>query len=158
MNFLEQLTAEWYEYNGYFVRTNIKYGKNAKGKGGHIGEMDVVAYDPTTKILKHIECSTDSSTWKERENRFKRKFSTGKEHYVKIFPFQNNGIERTAIVGFHKTNYNPNFGQKIEIILIPDFIKGITSKLAEKNPMQDAVPESYPLLRAIQYSSFFNKN
>src|SRR5262245_28080008 len=26
MNFLEQLAAEWYAYNGYFVRTNVKLG------------------------------------------------------------------------------------------------------------------------------------
>lgn len=158
MNFLEQLAAEWYEYKGCFVRTNIKYGKNANGRGGHIGEFDVVAYDPATKKLTHIECSTDSDTWQEREARFKRKFLTGEENYAKVFSFTAGEVKKVAIVGFHKTNCNPNLGQNVEIILIPDFIEKITCELKDKSPMQDAIPESYPLLRAIQYSAFFNEN
>lgn len=47
MNFLEQLVAEWYEYKGYFCRTNIRFGET--GHDGHIGEMDVVAFHPKTK-------------------------------------------------------------------------------------------------------------
>ncbi len=47
MNFLEQLVAEWYAYKGYFVRTNIKFGKRIRG--GYEGEMDVVAFDPKEK-------------------------------------------------------------------------------------------------------------
>jgi len=157
MNFLEQLAAEWYEYRGYFVRTNIKYGKNPNGKGGHIGEFDVVAYSPKTKELIHVECSTDSSTWKDREARFKRKFFTGEQNYNKVFNFPSKKIVKIAIVGFHKTKCEPDFGSNINIILIPDFVKEITNELKKKSPMQDAIPESYPLLRAIQYSSFFNK-
>jgi len=157
MNFLEQLAAEWYEYKGCFVRTNIKYGKNPSGKGGHVGEFDVVAYSPERKELIHIECSTDSSTWGDREVRFKRKFSTAKDNYNKIFTFPYKKIERTAIVGFHKAKNKPDFGPNVKIILIPDFVKKITNEIKKKSPMQDAIPESYPLLRAIQYSAFFNK-
>jgi hypothetical protein len=29
VNFLEQLVAEWYEYDGYFIRRNVKVGKRA---------------------------------------------------------------------------------------------------------------------------------
>ena len=157
MNFLEQLAAEWYEYKGCFVRTNIKYGKNPSGQGGYIGEFDVVAYSPETKELIHIECSTDSSTWEDREVRFKRKFSTAKDNYKKIFTFPYKKLERIAIVGFHKANNKPDFGPNVKIILIPDFVKEITNELKKKSPMQDAIPESYSLLRAIQYSAFFNK-
>ena len=39
VNFLEQLTAEWFEYRGYFVRRNIKVGKRQKGR--HDCELDV---------------------------------------------------------------------------------------------------------------------
>ena len=49
MNFLEQLVAEWYEFNGYFVRRNVKVGPRAKG--GHDGELDVVAFHPGRKSL-----------------------------------------------------------------------------------------------------------
>jgi len=41
MNFLEQLVAEWYEWQGYFVCVNRKYGK--RPGGGWTGEADVLA-------------------------------------------------------------------------------------------------------------------
>ena len=31
MNYLEQLAAEWYEYSGYFVRTNVRARKRKMG-------------------------------------------------------------------------------------------------------------------------------
>ena len=55
MNFLEQLAAEWYEYQGFFVRRNIKFGGAAgKSTGGHSGEIDIIAYKPKNRILLHI--------------------------------------------------------------------------------------------------------
>ena len=42
MNFLEQVIAEWFSHKGYFVKTNIKFGKLPRG--GFAGEMDVVAF------------------------------------------------------------------------------------------------------------------
>lgn len=65
MSFLEQLTSEWYAYKGYFVRTNIKFGKLAKG--GWTGEIDVAAYKPQTKEFIHIESSTDADSWNKRK-------------------------------------------------------------------------------------------
>ena len=53
MNFLEQVVAEWFSYEGYFVKTNIKFGKLPRG--GFTGEMDVVAFHPKTRELVHIE-------------------------------------------------------------------------------------------------------
>ena len=40
-NHLESLVAEWYEFNGYFVRRNIQVGKRAKGC--HVCELNIVA-------------------------------------------------------------------------------------------------------------------
>lgn len=54
-NYLEQLVAEWYEYQGYFVRRNILVGK--RDKGGHECELDVVAFNPETQHLVHVEPS-----------------------------------------------------------------------------------------------------
>lgn len=51
-NHLEQLIAEWYEYQGYFVRRNILVGKRAKG--GYECELDVVAFHPERQHLVHI--------------------------------------------------------------------------------------------------------
>ena len=40
-NHLEDLTAEWLEFNGYFVRKSVLVGR--RDKGGWEGELDVVA-------------------------------------------------------------------------------------------------------------------
>ncbi len=69
MNFLEQLAAEWYGYRGYFCRTNIRFGKT--GHGGHIGEMDVIAYHPKTREFIHVECSSDSWSWEKKREIFR---------------------------------------------------------------------------------------
>ena len=71
MNFLEQLVAEWYEYEGYFVRSNVRARKRAKG--GWDAELDVLAYDPSNLTLLHVETSGDAASWAERKLRFRTK-------------------------------------------------------------------------------------
>ena len=58
MNFLESLAAEYYEYTGYYVRSNIKARKRTLG--GWDAELDVLAFMPATKELLHIETSGDA--------------------------------------------------------------------------------------------------
>lgn len=82
-NFLEQLVAEWYEFQGYFVRRNVKVAKRARG--GHEGELDIVAFHPVHKKLVHVEPSMDSDSWPQREKRYELKFRLGREHIPKIF-------------------------------------------------------------------------
>lgn len=77
-NFLEQLVAEWYEYQGYFVRRNVRVGKWTKG--GYEGELDVVAFHPETKRLVHVESSMDADSWGKRKQRFTKKFEAGKKY------------------------------------------------------------------------------
>ncbi|OGD40462.1 hypothetical protein A3I30_00060 [Candidatus Azambacteria bacterium RIFCSPLOWO2_02_FULL_44_14] len=153
MNFLEQLTAEWYEYNGYFVRQNVKFGK--RKEGGWRGEMDVIAYNTNNKTSLHIETSTDSNTRAQREKKFKRKFSDAQQYYEEIFHFKSSP-KRLAIVSFRMTMpQDLDFGSDIEIKTIPQFIREIVTELSVKDPRADVIPESYPLLRAIQFSAFF---
>ena len=83
MNHLETLTAEWLDYNGYFVRTAVKVGKRAKG--GWDGELDVVGFHPERRHFLHVECSIDANTWENREKTFERKFAKGHEHARDIF-------------------------------------------------------------------------
>jgi hypothetical protein len=59
-NFLEQLVTEWYEYKGYFIKRNVWVGR--RPQGGYECELDVVAFDPISKHLVHIEPSTDASS------------------------------------------------------------------------------------------------
>ena len=75
-NFLEELVAEWYEYQEYFVRRNVLVGKRVRG--GYESELDVVAFHPTKKHLVHIETSMDTQSWEQREQRFAKKFEAGR--------------------------------------------------------------------------------
>lgn len=155
MNFLEELAAEWYEYQGFFVRTNIKFGK--RPRGGWKGEMDVVAYHPKTKAFIHIETSSDAQTWEKKRANFARKFRDAADHYGELFPFPRRSTEQIAVAGFSRPRRpeRMDFGGSIRMILVPDFVRGITQKLRNINPVQQGVPEAYPLLRAIQYSAFY---
>ena len=151
MTFLEQLVAEWYAYRGFFVRTNVKFGK--RPAGGYEGEIDVAAFDPKRKRLIHIEASTDADSWPERKKRFSKKFGDAKKHYKEIFDFQVDSIENQAIVGFSgKTLNEIDFGNSIKVILVPEFVQEVTQFLTGLSPMKSAVPEGYPLLRAIQFA------
>jgi hypothetical protein len=55
MNFLEQLAAEWLEYQGYFVRRNVHVGKRLKG--GYVCELDVVGFHPGKQLLVHVDAN-----------------------------------------------------------------------------------------------------
>lgn len=170
MNFLEQLAAEWYQYKGYFVRTNLRFGRNASGKGGHIGEIDVVAYEPKNEDFIHLEASTDALSWSKRKEIFEKKFTNARKYYLEIFPFKRMDIEpkQIALVGF---NLNPSPETtswkssppdkspwrdiKIEVIHLPKFFQEISTELKNKNPQRGAISETLPLLRAIQYAMFY---
>jgi len=76
-NHLEDLVAEWYEFNGYFVRRNVPVGK--RPKGGYECELDIVGFNPTAKRLVHIEPSLDADSWKKREE---EKALGSKLHYT----------------------------------------------------------------------------
>lgn len=168
MNFLEQLAAEWYQHEGYFVRTNVMFGR--RPNGGWKGEMDVIAYDPATQKFLHIETSTDALAFVKRKEIFERKFSDARMHYLEVFPFKTINIEpkQIVVVGFNLTpipevanwkssapDGSPWGDIKIEVIHIPKFIQQITAKLKDKNLQRAAIPETYPLLRAIQYAMFY---
>jgi hypothetical protein len=160
MNFLEELVGEWYEYNGFFVRKNIKFGGPAgKSRGGHMGEIDVAAFDPKTGTLIHIETSADAYTQEARQKRFVKKFSTAADHYKILFDFPIKEVKQIVIVGYSKNQKNFDWrladNSRIEIKDIPSFILEICDRVGKIDPMAKAIPESLPLLRAIQHSAFY---
>ena len=83
-NFLEQLVAEWYEYRGYFVRRNVPVGRRTKG--GYECELDIIAFDPVSQHLVHIEPSMDAESWEKRERSFRKKFDAGLKYIPSLFP------------------------------------------------------------------------
>ncbi len=156
MNFLEQLVAEWYEYNGYFVRLNPRTRK--RQKGGFDVELDVLAYSPSDQRLIHIETSGDANSWQERKERFlNKKFLLSREEYQLLIGSSVNVIEKIAIVGWSSTKSDLNWGDDIKVVLIPQLLEEITSKLREIFPLKQAVPEGFPLLRAMQMALAFEK-
>ena len=150
MTFLEQLVAEWYEYEGYFVRSNVRTRKRAKG--GFDVELDVLAYDLSNNTLLHVETSGDADSWAERKRKFlTKKFILTREEYEAIIGRKVNKIRKIAIVAYARsTKANLNWGQDIEVVLIPDFMKQIAEKLRSQHPTREAVPEGFPILRAVQ--------
>jgi hypothetical protein len=157
MNFLETLVAEWYEYTGHFVRANPRTRKRAKG--GWDVELDVLAFAPADQRLIHIETSGDANSWAERKARFlKRKFILSHQEYESLVGFKVQKVERIAVVGFTKsTKADLNWGENIRVVLIPTLMEEITSALRKTDFMRQAVPEGFPLLRAMQMALAFQK-
>lgn len=151
MNHLEQLTAEWYEFRGYFVRRNVQVGR--REKGGYECELDVVAFCPRRQHLVHIEPSMDAHTWAIRESRYTKKFEAGRRYIPGLF----GGIalpptiEQIALLGFGSTaNVKVLAGGRI--MTSSDLLAEITSEIGRMRISSAAVPEQYPLLRTIQFA------
>ena len=150
MNFLEQLAAEYFTLQGYFVRTNMKFGKRLKG--GWVGEMDVAAFAPMSRELVHIETSMDADRWEERVSRLIRKFDDASKYYKELFDFPIHSISRIAVAGFSVQQEQPRIRRDIELKTCPQFISEIGAELLQRHPLKRAVPETLPLLRAMQFA------
>lgn len=151
MNHLEQLTAEWYEFRGYFVRRNVQVGRRLKG--GYECELDVVAYCPNRKHLVHVEPSMDANTWAVREVRYAKKFAAGKNYIQDVFrgielPEQ---LEQIALLGF-ASNANVTHLAGGKILTSAQFLHEITQEIGGLKIASAAIPEQYPLLRTIQFA------
>lgn len=136
-------------YNRYFVRTNIKFGRRAKG--GWDGEIDVLAYMPSESRLVHIECSAAATTWTEQAQRFIRKFDTAAPYYRDLMGIEPRTVERVAIAGTVQQSFAPS------ILHVPTsaFFRQIHLELSGMDPLSQAVPETMPLLRAIQFAGWY---
>ena len=81
MNHLEAIISEYLEWMGFFVRRNVRVGKR-EGKGGHTGELDLVAFHPgSPKRVLHIEASLAAMSRKAFKESLDKKFDVGR-HYV----------------------------------------------------------------------------
>ena len=149
-NHLEQLVAEWYEFQGYFVRKNVNVGK--RPQGGYECELDIIAFHPETKRLVQVEPSMDADSWAKREERYKKKFVAGSKYIPQIF----NGleipskIEQVALFLFASKATHQQIGGG-KIMLVSELIVEISKELAKYKVAKQAVPEQYPLLRTIQF-------
>jgi hypothetical protein len=151
MNFLEELASQWYEYQGYFVRRNMKVGKRAAG--GWECELDVVAFHPAKKHILHIEPSMDADPWPKRVARYEKKFAAGKKYIPALFTGLQvpDTIEQIAVFGYGGKGPTPDDFAGGRVVLAKELLSEITDGLAEKRVATGAIPESYYLLRTIQF-------
>ena len=150
MSHLEDLIAEYYDWQGYLVKRNIHVGKRAKG--GWEMELDIIAYNPHSKHLIHIEPSLDADPWAKREARFTKKFTLARKYILReVFTWlpNNTKIEQMAILARHPKDRNEVGGGKIKSVdeLMHEIREKVNgSGMASKS----AIPQQYPLLRTIQ--------
>ena len=153
-NFLEELVAEWLEYNGYIVKRNERVGRRAKG--GHEGELDVVAFNPVTNHLTHVEASGDAYSWNYREKHFKKKFEAG-NHYIKaLFAGLTipDKIEKNVILYVNNNRNHKTIGGG-QVVPAKDYLLEILCKLKNTSFMSRVVPEKYPILRVLQMVTYY---
>jgi hypothetical protein len=151
-NHLEDLVAEWYEWNGFFVRRNVQVGK--RKSGGYDCELDVVAFHPQKKKLIQIEPSLDADSWAKREDRYKKKFDAGRKHIPTLFSGFDlpSDIEQIAIFLFAGRNPPETIGGG-KIVAFHAFMDEIR-KVVSQRPLTNAmIPEQYGLLRTLQFAA-----
>ncbi len=155
-NHLENLVAEWYECQGYFIRRNVKVGK--RSRGGFDGELDIVAFNPQTKHLVQIEASLDANSWAERERRYAKKFAAGKKYIPGLFkgldiPEEIEQIALFLIAG--KSSRNILAGGRI--MLVSELLEQIFLALKSQSIFTNMIDEQKPILRSLQFVAQYRK-
>lgn len=156
INYLEQLLAEWYEYQGFFVRRNVRVGRLARG--GYERELDIVAFHPEKMRMVHAEPSMDANSYNERKNRFQRKFDAGRKHIPSLFNGMRlpTNIEQVAV--FCCGESTKQFGiADAKVLMIWDLYQEITAELSETSTASSIVPEQFPIVRTLQCVSEWRK-
>lgn len=150
-NHLEDLVAQWLEFNGYFVRTSVLVGK--REKGGFEGELDVIAFHPASRHLIHVECSLDADPWDRRTERFTKKFNRGKLYIKPLFHGLeiDSEVDQVALLQFGGGDRSELGGGRV--IWVRDFISDVLTFLAKRSPDKQAVPSTLPLLRTLQLAA-----
>lgn len=146
-NFLEQLVAEWYEYKGYFVRRNTRVGK--RPRGGYEGELDVVAFNPVTNHLVHIEVSSDAGSWAMRESRLVKKFDCGRKYIPGLFKgIVLPEIEYIAIFSEVRGEKHPSTIANGKLLPMDEFLRKVRQELPSS--YREVIHEQFVILRALQ--------
>lgn len=150
MSHLEDLIAEYYDWKGYLIKRNVKVGK--LDHGGWEMELDVIAYNPHTEHLIHLESSIDAHSWDTRVRRFTKKFNSSKKYIFKeVFTWlsPSTKVEEVAVLILHPKNRHELAGARIMSIdeLMSEIGKDVKAcGIVAKN----AISERYPHLRTLQ--------
>lgn len=153
MNHLEQLVAEWLQFNGYFVRSSVLVGRRANG--GFEGELDVVGIHLGNNRLLHVECSLDANSTREREHRFSAKFDRGRKFIKDVFqgmPVDFDSLESVVVMGAASRAIEVIGGGRV--VTVRELVLEIFAGLQGTTPLKGAVPSNFPLLRTLQLASY----
>lgn len=153
-NHLEQLIAEWYEYQGYYVKRNVLVGKRING--GYECELDVIAFHPTKKHLIHLEPSLDANSWAVREKRFDKKFVAGKKYIKEQFKGLDlpDKVDQYAVFLYASAENHPRVGGG-DVMLVGEIMGSIFAELNGKRLESSAIPEHLTILRSFQFVNQF---
>jgi len=150
--FLDQLAAEWYSYKeGYFVRMNVPLRK--RERGGHEGDADVIGLrlkDNKIQVI-HIENSQAAQSFEEHLQALKKKFEKAANNYENIVGCKCDKVFKVGICTCSKKKGDVNKKSDIEVYTTSEFLKMITKELNKIHPGRSGVPETFPMLRAIQF-------
>ena len=116
-------------------------------------ELDIIAYNPSTNHLIHLEPSIDADSWTTREFRFRKKFEAGKKYILKdVFKWLGEiKIDQTAVLITHPKNKDKIGGGTI--LSVDELLKTIKSEIKKIGIAgRKAIPEQYPMLRTIQFA------
>ncbi len=150
MSHFEELLVEYYLWQVYVVKSNVRVGK--LDHGGWRMELDVVAYNPKDGSILHVEPSLDANSWEVREKRFIKKFSAGDELIrTEVFPWVSKSaqIKRRAIF-FHVPSNRRKLGDA-DVLSIDEQVAEIRKAVVSKGvAARAAISEQFRLLRTIQ--------
>ena len=205
-NFYEQLLFEFFDYRGYFVKTNLFINKLIKG--GYESEVDILAINLTEYKLVVAEVSNDADSWDKRIDKFGKKLSSAIKYftsqlfqelprekkwnfkfwiclpsYKKNFPseykekiirkamanlgYQYQGTQlyeicptEKSLAFFMEKKLNTDITFSVQILSgkdLKDKIDNLIEDKLNKNLNEKAIPETYPLLRMIQWLSYISE-
>ncbi len=151
-NHLEDLVSEWYQFQGFFVRRNVRVGK--RDRGGYDCELDIVAFHPAKRELVHIEPSLDSDKWERREERYSKKFAAGRRHIPSLFPGLDLPKRPDQIALFVYGARGKRTGLAGgRIVFIRELMNEILASLRDRRVAAAAIPSEFPLLRTLQFAA-----
>jgi len=147
-NFLEQLVAEWYEYQGFLVKRNVRVGR--RSMGGHEGELNVVGFHPCAGRLVHAEASMDAERWDERERRFTKKFEACRKYAPQLFGqlATKLPLEQVAVLGYGGRSVRTQLGGG-RLVFVRDLLAEIFRALTPMRIASSAMPEHFPILARV---------
>jgi len=148
MDYLQRLVVEWYEYQGYFVHTDLWVGLQSDGSCEC--ELDVVAFHPIRRHLVHVEPSFDLLSWQEREQHFEPKFLAGRKYLHRMFGNEPQvHLEQIALVVADEELPRTLAGARV--LRLADFLAAMLEALCAFAMAEAIVPDQWPLVRTLQF-------